>query len=76
MVLWQVTPEYIVHHLRWIRPITLETPEQEQQLVNFHRCIAVGQRHFYADADVSDRSHMDLHFSNTTATPADQLALV
>ena len=66
MSLWQVPPDYVVNHLRLIRPITLETPLQEQQLVEFYRTIAPTQRHFYAEVDKPHSWDIDTTYLDST----------
>ena len=66
MFLWQVPPDYIVNHLRLIRPITLETPLQEQQLVEYYRTIAPTQRHFYAEVDKPHSWDIDTTYLDST----------
>jgi protein-tyrosine phosphatase len=76
MALWQVPPDYIVNHLRLIRPIALETLLQEQQLIDFHKTLTPTQRHFYAEIDKRHSWDIDTSYLNTTplATPQ-QLSL-
>jgi hypothetical protein len=76
LALWQVPPDYIVNNLRLIRPITLETPLQEQQLIDFHQTLLPTQRHFYADVNQRHSWDIDTSYLNTTplATPQ-QLSL-
>lgn len=76
LALWQVPPDYVVDHLRLIRPITLENTLQEQQLIEFHRTIAPTQRHFYGEVNQPHSWDADTSYLNTTplATPQ-QLSL-
>ena len=76
MALWQTPADYIVNHLRLIRPITLETPLQEQQLIDFHRTLAPQQQHFYAEVDKPHSWDIDTSYLKTTplATP-EQLSM-
>lgn len=67
LALWKAPPDYVVNHLRLIRPITLETTAQEQQIIDFHRMIAPEQRHFYAD--VNEPSSWDIDTSYLQTTP-------
>jgi len=74
--LWQVPPDYVVNHLRLIRPITLENSLQEQQLIDFHRTIASNQQHFYGEVNQPHSWDIDTTYLNSTplATPQ-QLSL-
>ena len=76
MALWQVPPDYVVNHLRIIRPIALETSLQEQQIVDFHKTLVSTQHHFYAEVD--QRHSWDIDTSYLDRTPlatAQQLSL-
>ncbi|CAF3166605.1 unnamed protein product [Rotaria socialis] len=66
LALWKAPPDYIVNHLRLIRPITLETPLQEQQIMDYHNTIASTQRHFYAEVDRPHSWDIDTNYLNTT----------
>ncbi|CAF0714185.1 unnamed protein product [Adineta steineri] len=66
MALWQVQPDYIVNHLRLIRPITIETTAQEQQLIEFHKVLEPSQRHFYAEVDQPHSWDIDTSYLQTT----------
>ncbi len=66
LALWQVPPDYIVNHLRLIRPIALETTVQEQQVIDFHKAIEPTQHHFYADVNHPDSWDIDTSYLQTT----------
>ncbi|CAF0824008.1 unnamed protein product [Adineta ricciae] len=66
LAIWQAPPDYVVNHLRLIRPITLETTAQEQQIIDFHKAIAPNQRHFYNDVNEPDSWDVDTSYLKTT----------
>lgn len=66
MALWKVPPDYIVNHLRLIRPITLETALQEQQVAEFHRTLTSTQQHYYAEVDKPHSWDIDTTYLDTT----------
>ncbi|UJR31646.1 hypothetical protein I4U23_019127 [Adineta vaga] len=66
LAIWQAPPDYVVNHLRLIRPITLETTAQEQQIIDFHKIIAPSQRHFYNDVNEPDSWDIDTSYLKTT----------
>ena len=72
MALWQVPPDYIVNHLRLIRPITIETPVQEERLMEFHSTLVPSQYHVYANLDQDRRWSLEENYFTATAQDAPQ----
>lgn len=47
MKLWECPPDYVINHLRIMRPVSIENPEQENVIYQFHRTIEPGFEHHY-----------------------------
>jgi protein-tyrosine phosphatase len=47
MKLWECPPDYVINHLRIMRPVSIESNEQEKVVYQFHEIIAPSFEGFY-----------------------------
>ncbi|CAF0826147.1 unnamed protein product [Didymodactylos carnosus] len=66
MKIWQSPPDYVVNQLRLMRPIALETPIQEQTLIDYHKIISPRFYQYYAEVDMPHSWDIDTSYLRTT----------